>query len=167
MVKLGLPWKPLAFLRLGLDVGYGKPANERCFSSEVKAFKSLYHPSPSTCSLVWAKLQQKKIVPRAKAYHLLWALAWLKTYATDKALSEMFNVHEDTFREWSFALVEAIAMLKPDYVRMTHKQILVSMKLTSCYLTSIDTIRSNGAIATNSTGAQGSKQKFQLMEQIS
>ena len=79
----------------------------------------------------------------------------------------MFNVHEDTFREWSFALVEAIAMLKPDYVRMMHKQIIVSMKLTSCYLTSIDTIRSNGAIATNSTGAQGSKQKFQLMEQIS
>ena len=129
-----------------LDVGYGKPVNERCFSSEVKAFKSLYHLSPSNCSLVWAKLQQKKIVPRAKAYHLFWALAWLKTYATDKALSEMFNVHEHTLREWSFALVEAIAMLKPDYVRMMHKQILVSMKLTSCYLSSIDAIRSNGQL---------------------
>ena len=65
--------------------------------------------------------------------HLLWALLFLNTYDTKQNLADLVGVHEDTFRKWLWALVVAIAKLKPSVVSQVgfHKSLFGVRKTKS------------------------------------
>ena len=106
--------KPSAFMALHLRITHRNDA--RGFTTDLKQFRSFYGCSPSNCAILWAKIRQKKLAPRAEPKHLLWALMFLKLYNTEEAFAGFLGVDKDTFSEWLFHLVKAIAKLRPDYV---------------------------------------------------
>ena len=117
MSSLKLPMKPSNFLQLGLRLT-SFPVGTRNVWKDTQAFRLHYKIKPSICAVLWGKILQKDLAPRARPIHLLMALYHLKVYPTDKAGAEFFGVHEDTFREWSTFMTKAIAKLKPEYVSM-------------------------------------------------
>jgi len=107
--------KPAEYLALGLQIAHGRPG-DRCFRTELRHYRACYGVSPTTTAITWSKIQANKLTPRARPRHLLWALFLLTVYAKEEVCANFFGVHEDTFREWAFELIKAIAMLKTDYV---------------------------------------------------
>ena len=162
-MTLRITLKPSFWIRVGLEITYGQLAGDRCFTSELKSFRSLFFIAPSNCSLLWAKIKQQNLAPRAKPEHLLWALLWLKLYATDEVLAGILGVDEDTFRERTFEMVRAIQGLKPFYVSYLHQSTFFLNPLVSHFVV---LCRSNGRIGTKGTLALTSKQKCRSTEQI-
>lgn len=116
------PIKPGTFLYLGFQIWnkeeqYGR----RCFATEYRHFRAHFGVSPSTCALVWKAVSQNRYIlpPKATPQHLLWALLYLKLYDADEVLSDIVGVDVKTFRKWSWAMVEAIAKVKPQIVSGT------------------------------------------------
>jgi len=110
-----IPVKPSAFMQLGRRITHR--ANERCFRSELRRFRAFFGVSPSTCALAWGKLESHCFVPRAKAVHFLWALLFLNLYDTEEVIAGFLGVDEQTYREWSWYIIAAIARLVPFVVR--------------------------------------------------
>ena len=52
----------------------------------------------------------------SKVKHLLWALLFLKVYATDTISAALAGCCECTFRKWVWPFVEAIGDVKNDVV---------------------------------------------------
>ena len=52
----------------------------------------------------------------AKAFHLLWALMFLKLYAAECVLASIAAVNEKTYRKWAWAFVDALADLHTQVV---------------------------------------------------
>ena len=108
--------KPDDFLSLGLRIT-NKVPNERAYSTELDHYKTFFGVSPSNTAIIWAKIRQYDLAPRAKPSHLLWAFMWLFVYAGDKVLAAFLAVDVDTFTMWSYEMTKAIAKLKLHYVR--------------------------------------------------
>lgn len=114
---LKLPMKPDNFMQLGLRYAH-HPAGERNFRSELKTFRSYFGINPSNVAILWGKIREKNLAPRATPTHLLMGLYFLTVYSTDEVSANHFKVHEETYREWSWHMIQVIAKLKPDYVSL-------------------------------------------------
>jgi len=92
-------------------------ADGHCFSTELRRFRAFFGVSPSTCAFLWGKIKALGLAPRALPVHLLWALLFLNLYNPEAVIAGFLGVDEQTYRQWSFELVEVIAKLKPHVVR--------------------------------------------------
>ena len=62
------------------------------------------------------QIKSRGFAPRAQPYHLLWGLMFLKLYDPEVIISGFLGVDEQTYRTWSFEMVEVMQRLKPVYV---------------------------------------------------
>ena len=75
--------------------------------------------------------------PKSKPKHLLWALLFLKQYATESVHCSIVGIQDQkTFRLWSWRFVRAIANLKPRYIVWTNR--FINWDMRSKCLISID-----------------------------
>jgi hypothetical protein len=86
---------------------------------ECMRFRAMFGTSVEICSLLWDMIEPSDFTmgKGAKSCHLLWALMFLKLYATEANLCALAGgVDEKTFRKWSGRFVSAIADLTPEVV---------------------------------------------------
>ena len=102
-------YTPAAFLILGLQIAKKKDKS-RTHKTNVRFFRSAYGSSPEVCSHTWEYLIHYKVAPeKAEPEHLLWALMFLKSYATEAFLSALVGVSEKTFRKWIWQMINSIS----------------------------------------------------------
>jgi len=84
----------------------------------ARKFASFFGTSPFICSLLWAYLEPCSNMPLGvQPVHLLWALMFLKVYATESVHAALAGgVDEKTFRKWSWIFVHGIADLEAGVV---------------------------------------------------
>ena len=91
--------------------------------SNMRAFRARFGVSPGVCSVVWDLIVRNSRGASGGSSQnfvlLLWALLFLKTYATEAVLASMTNVDAKTFRNQVWPMIELIASLKP-HVVSTH-----------------------------------------------
>lgn len=89
--------------------------------SITRHFISAFGTEEVVVCRIWEELHKSGNMPKGgKVKHLLWMLAYFKTYSTMINLSRDFGVAECTMRPWIWCFAEAIA-------RMDH---IVSLKAT-------------------------------------
>lgn len=71
-------------------------------------FRANFGVSLQTIVDVWVDGKFKK---KTKPKHILWALLFLKTYATEDRLSRQVQVDRKTFRKWLWPTIKSIADL--------------------------------------------------------
>lgn len=81
----------------------------------MSRFVSHFGTTPLICQCLWAFLIQFKVgIPKGgRPYHLLWALLFMKLYASEQVLANMVGTTPKTFRKWIWPFVAAIARLEP------------------------------------------------------
>lgn len=110
------------FARLGNQI------MNRSSSGSQSAFESRwqqhFNAEPDVCLEVWNRLEVEDHWESgpddrsAEPQHLLWALLFLKTYATESVLAGMCGgVDEDTFSTWAWRFIEKISYLDSEVVR--------------------------------------------------
>ena len=75
-----------------------------------RRFRGLFGVTPHICSLVWTLLRDKAPC-RASPKFLLWALLFLKVYATEHVNAGISGVNEKPFRKWQWIFVRLISEL--------------------------------------------------------
>lgn len=110
--------KPSAFLHMA-QVSLKRDPDRGSFGAQYDWFRSHFGCAPSTCAILWKKLVNYNALPLGgKPMHFLWALRLLYRYETEPVVAGAFDVDEDTFRKWSWALVNSISMLQPVVVSL-------------------------------------------------
>lgn len=88
-----------------------KRASELSAAVAGRRFRALIGVSPAVCATVWSMLRAS-LPPKASPAHLLWALLFLKVYATEHTSSIIAGADEKTFRKWSWAFAQLISNLR-------------------------------------------------------
>lgn len=70
----------------------------------------IYGVPPYVCSILWNKMYYD-LSYNSEPKHLLWALRFLKTYATEEVYANAESVTEKTFRKWCWKMVKIISNL--------------------------------------------------------
>lgn len=119
-------YEPHVFLQLGLGYIANRPPSmvPRVFEAEESSvaddrrFRACFGASPGRCTDVWRMINPVDIMPRGvQPHHLLWALLFLKVYATETVLTAMVDSpDEKTFRKWCRLFVVEISWLEIDVV---------------------------------------------------
>jgi hypothetical protein len=92
-------------------------------------FLSLFGVSPLVAGIIWEHLiTNGNLENGCKPDHLLWTLFFLKCYAYENVLSQMFKADRKTIRKWIWILVAKIADLSNEVVRYKH-DIIVFIQL--------------------------------------
>ena len=77
-------------------------------------FRSLFGCSPVVCGVLWVKCKFKNWV---EPKHLLWALMFLKVYATEKTLATLAGIGDrQKYRETIWPILTNISKLKKSVV---------------------------------------------------
>lgn len=77
---------------------------------EKRRFNALFGASPEVCQHLWSRIGSD-IPPGASPKHLLWALMFLKIYASEHVHRLISGADEKTFRKWTWEFVNLIANL--------------------------------------------------------
>lgn len=87
-----------------------------------RKFMSFFGTTPFICSMLWAFLEPLENMPNGvKPVHLLWALLFLKVYATESVHCALVGgVDEKTFRKWTWIFVHDIAAWERSLVSSIH-----------------------------------------------
>lgn len=111
------------FLKIGLNYcGQGNLCvnmeDRKPVSKTIKRrFRSHFGTTPALCAYLWDRIDKLSLPAGAKWYHLLWALLFLKLYATEEVLSGMVGgVDEKTYRRWTWEILRALSELKDKVV---------------------------------------------------
>jgi hypothetical protein len=80
-------------------------------------FRALFGVGPGVVCQLW---QRCSFPPKTMPKHLLWALLFLKTYATEPVLCSIVGTTRKTFRKWSWPIVKAIAAEAADIVSVNN-----------------------------------------------
>lgn len=81
--------------------------------THLNRFRSIFGTDPRIVADIWNRIQPWRTISSvAKPHHLLWALLFMKSYATESLCAAMCGVTEKTFRKWQFIFCEAISNLK-------------------------------------------------------
>ena len=81
------------------------------FSASDRMFCSLFGCTAKVCSSLWNQLNG--VHPENSRYeYLMYALLFLKVYATEHVNSALTGVSEKTFRKWSWKYVELLSGLE-------------------------------------------------------
>lgn len=94
-----------------------KKSAQDCSQTFMRRYKSLFGASPETCAYLW-NLCKQNAPKNSEPKHFLWALLFLKIYATEHVNAAMVNADEGTFRKWSWTFVKVLSELK--LVRCKH-----------------------------------------------
>ena len=102
---------PSSFLALGRSI-VCKQSKKHSSTGDENFFRSTFNSSPEVCSHTWEYLTHYKKKPKKSLpKHLLWALLFLKSYATEPFLAGLVGVSEKTLRKWVWAMIGAVNML--------------------------------------------------------
>lgn len=78
---------------------------------ENRRFQPLFGVSPALRAVAWNLMGSS--LPRGPSpRHLLWALLFLKVYATEHVSAIISGVDEKTFRKWSWEFAALVSALK-------------------------------------------------------
>jgi hypothetical protein len=76
----------------------------------VDTFVDVFGISPRMCCIVWVRCRLRQEIPGVGVKHFLWALAFLRVYATQTCLRSMMgHPSRQVFRTWMWKVVKAIA----------------------------------------------------------
>ena len=107
-----------AFLIEGEGI-YKKNAQqrERLMTHRIEEFRSVFGTVPYICSVLWQRIDPfENMNPKSRPVHLLWALHFMYTYATEYVLAKFVGVDEKTFRKWAHPWVKEIGDLSIDVI---------------------------------------------------
>ena len=90
----------------------GKILNKE--SMRNRDFQAHFGVSPFIVSVVWYSLCRRGGLPKGLLHkHLLWALCWLKVYATDSVMLSILNLKsEKTFKKYRDMAMDALYELE-------------------------------------------------------
>jgi hypothetical protein len=98
----------------------GHRNKHRSADVEDRRFRSTFGTTAVICAILLDMLSPNEKMPNGvKCCHLLWALMFMKLYASENVLCGMAKCDEKTFRKWSWIFVSALAGLAPDIVSPT------------------------------------------------
>ena len=81
----------------------------RSKETESRRFKAFFGVKAERASEVWSLLIGYKLLPpKSEPEHLLWALLFLKLYATEDVNASLVGHDPDTVRKWTWLMVEAL-----------------------------------------------------------
>ena len=87
-----------------------------------EAFRSFFGVPLNVIVSVWNRIQPSVDEPGAHPKHLLWALVFLKTYATTAVHCRIVGWPDPkTYRKWSWYFLEKIAALKHDIIQLDNR----------------------------------------------
>jgi hypothetical protein len=117
------PFTDKYFLSLGLRlIGRHLGVGVRGINHAVRRFIAFYGTRPRIVATLWHEVSVVSAWTRqrssCKPCHLMWALAFLKSYAGDVALSATFRCSEKTFRKWIWFMLTGISRLKRSTVSL-------------------------------------------------
>ena len=99
-------------------------ANDR----KLFPFRSHFGTSPRICAYLWKSMT---LPNGALPEHLLWALLFMKVYATEAVLANMLGVCRNTFRKWIWLVLGAMHALEGKVVSFRFFQFfLINLFLT-------------------------------------
>lgn len=107
--------EPNAFICLALDIMARRPGRTNgSMIGKLRRFRSFFGVSPEICSRLWGMLDPCATMENgAVPEHLLWALMFMKIYATNSVLCALVGgVDEKTYRKWTWIFVNAISYLE-------------------------------------------------------
>lgn len=84
-----------------------------------RKFRALFAVSNNTCNIVWGKIHDSYRYLQPK--HLLWALLFLKCYATEHVNSIISNSDCKSFRVWTWRVIKLLSALQ--FVSITHSNL--------------------------------------------
>jgi len=94
----------------------------RSAERESRRFKAFFSVKAERASEVWSLLIGYGLCPaKAEPQHLLWALLFLKLYATEDVNESLIGHDSNTVRKWTWIMVEALHDLSKKLVRITTK----------------------------------------------
>jgi len=92
----------------------GREKNWSASSRDLEEFKAHFGSTPLVCSIVWKLLNKYELQPPGGcAFHMLWALLFMKIYSNQLVLAKMVGADPKTFGKWSCLFVNAIHKLQP------------------------------------------------------
>jgi hypothetical protein len=105
------------FRELGREIMNVRAHRQRSRDREDRRFKAFFGVKPARAYETWSLLiGHRCLPPNAKPEYLLWALLFLKIYATEAVLSGLIGHDENTIRKWVWWLVKALAKLSKHLV---------------------------------------------------
>lgn len=85
-----------------------------------RRFKAFFGVDNVMCNKLWMLLCNSDS-PGGKPVHLLWALMFLKNYATEHIHAAIAGCDEKTFRKWQWAYTKALSSLNlVRFYKFTH-----------------------------------------------
>mmetsp|Transcript_13384 Transcript_13384/g.25123 ORF Transcript_13384/g.25123 Transcript_13384/m.25123 type:complete len:294 (+) Transcript_13384:69-950(+) len=110
-----------------------KMENIQFNATNYSRFRSHYGTSPGVCAICWNQIANT--LPQHMVYsHLLWALMFLKVYATESVLASKCGVDEKTYRDKVWTIVKCIASIKRRVIKLQNRFIGYN-NLSTCLLT--------------------------------
>jgi hypothetical protein len=105
-----------AFERKGLEL---LNRNSTPYSTETsdQRFKAHFGVPPEICADVWLRLNPPTLPNKATIEHLLWSFFLLRQYPKEAIGATIADVHEQTWRNWSWHFVDRVSQLEVDVVR--------------------------------------------------
>jgi len=100
---------PSVFAEIG-DCIFSK-AHGLCRTVRSRRFSALFGATPTVCAIAWSRIQPSAPV-HSHPKHLMWALLFLKLYATEHVNSALVGVDEKTWRKWIWTIVPIISNFK-------------------------------------------------------
>lgn len=76
----------------------------------LRRYKALFGVSPFLVFKLWLRIKFCPI-PNAKPHHLLWALLFLRVYATEEVNVALAACDKKTYRKWCWIFVDLISKL--------------------------------------------------------
>ena len=86
-----------------------RAASREATTTNMRRFTSMLGASPKVVALLW--MIAGETTNASKLEHLLWALMFLKVYASEAVHAALAGVDEKTFRKWSWFWVKVISEL--------------------------------------------------------
>ena len=86
----------------------GRASGLHVYHLPERRFKALFGVSSEICAILWEELKVARLT-NSKPVHLLWALLFLKNYATEDVNCEIASVDPKTFRKWVWVILKAMS----------------------------------------------------------
>mmetsp|Transcript_13127 Transcript_13127/g.24666 ORF Transcript_13127/g.24666 Transcript_13127/m.24666 type:complete len:107 (+) Transcript_13127:291-611(+) len=102
-MKLPFTVHPKIIFDRGLELA-GKPSRT-LNKTNLTHFRSHYGASPGVVAILWTLIQDM-LRRRFSFVHLLWALMFMKVYATESVLAGKLGVDDDTFRTHIWPIIK-------------------------------------------------------------
>ncbi len=80
----------------------------------LRRFMASFGVTPTCCRMLWDQIYDD-FPNGGRPKHLLWALYFLKTYASEHVACNVLRVDEKTYRKWVWIFVNLLATV-PDVV---------------------------------------------------